>query len=363
MGDGNKSERGVLFEPGIHTLGMTKPVQEVDQILRGNPDVHAWNSEIKERLIGHKPGIVAVDSMVPAGVYDANGLTLEDKAVIWNLMPGKPRELNGSDSILALAGDNLYGFPDTYSAFSIGIRVANAAALVAGSNYVVRQVSGMHIDSSTDTSKNQEGDISPRHMSRRKFLGNLASLIAVGIVGSELIASESPWGLPLRPAESVATAYEDISIQRFIDQDHVFEFLTGRTALLIAKMHDALNMGIYMEPKRLGSVVMGDAHMYEVEELLQDPKKRASCIRRHTELMLQIARKSNIYFSSHWSPRERQKWVMRNQASMQLYRVRELDYKRFKTNPRAELDRIIQLEQTVTSPSVSAAIDGLLVDN
>jgi hypothetical protein len=388
MGNVRQPSPDVYFEAGIHPLSESSATKSMNQTLKGNESVHVWNEAVRKRIGSYSPDIIAIDSLLPVGIDQTGGMNFYNKALVWNFMPGRPSELNGTDEIFVIAGDNTYNFPNpndtTDSALRFGGSVGYVAMAYSLGIAIDKHVPGRKQkpliqkqqpkkseiydwkieDGFTESTEpydwaTQETLKTEALTSRRKFFRLGLGALTIAAVESTWIAAYSPWRTIEKYAEEADTAVESVSLQRVVDPDHLEEYLTGRTALLIAKTNDAINM-MNSKANNRGSVVMGSEHSYQANDLLRDPEMRYAYMRRHTELMLEYAKKSKAGFDGHWTSLQRQQWVMKNETSMQIFRVLEPDPVRFKADPKAEIDRVIQLHETINSPSASAAIDGLL---
>jgi hypothetical protein len=359
----SRDDLTVYFEPGMHPLFTSTVTAQTAQVQQGDFNVHAWNSAVRERMRTYKPGLLAIDSLDPLDVGAHGDLDTQSKAQVWYAMPGTPSQINGTDEVLVVAGDNTYNTPHGNSLEDMALRYANmamwgvvgAAGTALISSLMRKGSRPQHGD--PDSSAVQEDGSSVVDMTRRRFL--FSSLGAALVFGQHSIAPFSPWRSPEPIAAKVDDVAETMSLEHIVDPDHQYEYLVGRTALLIAKIHDAAAVSGVAKPETVGSVVMGDSHMFESNDLLSDPSLRAKSIRAHTVAMLEAARGDHTTFQGQWSTQQKQQWVIGRESTLQLLLVKEPDDARLQQDPVAELDRTVQLVDQIEAPSVVQAIQGL----
>ena len=348
----------VYFEPGIHPLITGTAERQFSQVQHGNLNVHIWNEAVRERMKSYSPDLVAIDGLGVFDTVDSNA-----KASVWYSLPGRPSQINGTDEILVVAGDNTYNSQRGNSVEDLGIRLANmvmyAAAGTLGWHFISKLIrdSGRlapKASADTDASKDQPSSMA---VSRRQFFR--------GFVGASLffnqpnVVAYAPWRFPEPLSTDVDNVAQSISLERLIDPEHEYEYIGGRTALLIAKIHDVAMTRRYTDKITAGSVVMGAAHTLQSNNLLSDPAMRADYMRKHTALMLEAAKGDNEFFERQWTDKQKQLWVIEQESKLQVFRVKEPNDTNLKQDPETELDRIVTLVDDISAPSVVKAIKGL----
>lgn len=350
--------------------------KSIDATKSGDVGAHAWNSEVADRMESYNPPILAIDSVYPSH-YATNGADFDYRAALWNLLPGKPSDINGSDEVFVVAGDITYGEADPNSLIPFELRLAT---LWGGAylGYKAGQAAYGALRDKTAKSErphswpyDQEAEeqreaverdptqMTPDQLTRRRFFGQVGAGIAVGAAFSSWLAAYSPFNVPRDVAGSVDQAYQSVSLDRIIDWDNNYDYIDGRTALLISKLGDSMRwMGLGALAS--GAVLMGKDHLDQSDSLLKDGDLRNTYIRQQAMLMTGAAKDDTKFFGGHWTPRERMRWVLDMQRKIQIFRVTEPDDEAFKAHPKAELKRIIEQVDEFYSPSVTKATQNVI---
>jgi hypothetical protein len=361
-------EPAIRFEPGIHPIDESTAEHLLKRTLSGHADSHAWNTDVRRRISGYQPAMIAIDGLIPVGIDDDGKIDINQKAWIFNSMPGTPHQLNGSDEIFVLGADNVYGQDDGNGFLPFELRLATRIAVVG---LAAKLAVNAHDKVVANRNKQAEPAIydwereeqrekrEPAVYSRRMFLGLAAGSLTFAAFASNKIAASSPWQFSTHAAEGVFNATEEVSPDRLVDLNHTYDYMLGRTALLYTKLGDALFLASPKVREKGGAFVMGADHIFRADEIMHDYNVRQDCIRRHTELMLAKVKNDTKNFTGKWTAKERQQWVRDNQTTIQIYRVSQPDKKRFKKDPKKELERIVRLEDTIKSVAVIDAIEGL----
>jgi hypothetical protein len=356
---------GITIEFGNHVLHENEQEDTFKKTLQGDDGSHFWPSEVRHRMAAYKPDVIAVDSIEP--VYLADGrVKVQDKANIWTLLPGKPSELNGTEQIHVVAGDDMYGETDANTLEPLGLRLITRAGLgyvgykALTTVYKLSRSDFQLPENPTDDDYKERRLFHKRQMTRRRFIGmcGVAAGITIGISGK--LSGELPRGRFQEVTEEVGAVSDEVSLDRIINPNDVFSFADGRTALIIAKMKDVIGRGSF---GLTGSVVLGTGHLAHSRELLHSGAMRDRYIRRHAELLVDKARKDiNFYADSKGKahPEDQAKDILKYHRKIQVFEVLEPDDKRFKSNPKKEIDRIVRLVDSFVSPSVTAATEGIL---
>lgn len=356
----------------MHPLDGADYEKIAKKTLQGHTNSHIWNGMVRRRIHSYRPEIIAIDGLEPVGIDEGGGVDLKQKTWVWNLMPGSPSQLNGKDEILVLAGDNTYGETDPNKTLASEVRILSYIATIGvtaglaklAHDYLVKhrtvppQPEVYDWDQAEEQEKLAEAAEYAR-MSRRRFLGLAAGSVAFLSLNSNQMAAVAPWEFSKNAAVDTYNIANTVSLDRIANVDHIYDYMEGRTALLAAKTKEMLNSLGIKDRQQGGAIVMGNAHSFEADNILSSYHKRQTCIRRLTELMLAKAQTDTKEFTGKWTPKTRRQWVIDNQAAIQIYSVKEPDKKRFKADPKKEINRIVKLEDTLTSYAVKDAIEGL----
>jgi hypothetical protein len=367
----------IIFEPGVHPLTEDETDDIINKTREGDADSHLWNGGVGERMDNYNPPIIAIDSMRPTDSPEDQGF--DYRVSLWSSLPGKPSDINGTDEILVVAGDMTYGEADFNTVIPGYLRIATAA----GGMYIGYKAGETAYKALRDKTADSElphswpydweeeelrqkveqdpNLLTPDQMTRRRFFGRIGAGIALGAAMSGWIAAYSPFNVPKDVAASISEDYQSVSLDRLVDWDDNYKYLDGRTALLIAKLKDSMDLrGFGFDSTTRGAVLMGKDHLDQSSTLLKDSVARDRYIRQQAQLMVALAGEDTDYFTGRWTPMERMQWVIDMQRKVQIFRVTEPDEEAFKADPRAELARIIEQIDEFDSPSVTAATEGVL---
>jgi hypothetical protein len=351
----------VVFEPGIHPLGSGWD-NKMFSVEDGNLRPHVWNEAVRSRMRRYRPGLVAIDSLLPMEVDADGSISYDTEANIWVDLPGTPRQLNGTDEILVLAGDNTYGSSDPNTGEDLAIRSANICLDFGIAQLGAATLAATAHEAEVRTSKELWPNLLlEQRISRRELFGLAAAAALIFCVASPTISAESSRHTPEHLLNEVDDVYTHSSIERLIDHDHLFDYVLGRTALLIAKVNDAAaNTNLTVPQPLTASVVMGSAHEYESARLIADPKYRAACIATHTRLMAEVVKAEPSDSILDYYPGGRMAWLSDQQTTYQIFRVRQPDMAQLSPNPRDVLDPYVSFVTQANAPSVEQAIAGIL---
>jgi hypothetical protein len=341
--------RGHLyFEPGIHPIDAVSQEEVITKVQSGELD-SLWNAGIGRRIASYKPDFIAIDSLSASDVdtYGNAEISGVAKAIIWAAMPGFPKELNGTDSITVVAGDNIYHEPTVNN---LSNNLLNDTSLV-GTMYAAIGV-GATIDKMRGPVEktNKAGKTTS---SRRTFLSHVAAIATVSMLAGEMLLPRSYDEEAVR-LDADLQHVPKLKLGEWINEKDVYDYINGRTALLITKMSELVTQG------SVGCIVMGDAHFPEALPLLKDPIKRESAIRLHTSLMKQALRTDTSIFDNQSTYQDRCAELYTEQTSSTLITFTQPDLDSYRSNPLKEIDRTVTFKKQVVSPTISADIQGLL---
>lgn len=360
----------INIEPGVHPTHEDEQQKVFDATEQGDANSHAWNSAVRRRISTYRPSVIAVDSACP--VINTEEIDFAYKAALWTLMPGKPSELNDTEEILLVAGDNVYGGPDPNTLTRTLIRSSvlygstYAGAKIAMATYDRLKSDPRKLGSSeaevydwekVEASEAEQDATKTKQMTRRTMLGIMGGAFALATGLSSRFAAESPFGFATDTMAEVDTRYSKIDPDHAIDLDGSYDYVDGRTALLIAKLQETLSLKGVKDPAAL---VVGDAHLSKASLLLGDAKAREEYIRRHSELVINDAKKDINFFAEPSNTDQRAQRALEKQTRTQVYRVREPSETAFRANPQKEIDRVITLVEEWDSFSVTSATKGIL---
>lgn len=348
----------VHFEPGVHITSVKDVEKLYEKIDDGNPNSNEWNEAVTMRLADYKPELIAIDSLTKPP--DSDSLDIDYKKFVWRVMPDRPSRINGGDSIQVLAGDNTWNSPNANTTSNYLTRVAFHGILL-GTGAVTgiqldRMVHGWRrwqagYDHVTGNFDNEAAD----QVSRRNFLKKTGFAAAAIALASNRIASYSPYEPVTEAMEKVYDQTAMLRPDRLLSDEN---YLDGRTALLIQKTYDALEL----TGMQVGSVVMGDSHIHFAQELLSNSDRRAQLIRKHTELMVEAAPTGESFYSKEDPKKfvqERIEGIKKWQVGFGILTISEPDDKKFKQNPEKEIDRIVKLDDIYQSKVITEVIKDL----
>lgn len=321
------------FEPGIHSLDFALIDEQIEEVQNGNLSLHAWNGAVHKRMKSYRPGLIALDSI--------NAIPATSKAELWYGLPGTPRQMNGTDDILVVAGDNTYNASNPTSE-------DRALDFASGSIWASLGMAGGLLIRSL-----REGEQSRLTMGRRGFLTGFTGAALMHI--QPILTAYSPWRSVIPLSTEIDDITEAASLDHIIDLNHIYTYAEGRAALLITKIHDAAQAIRDRTRIEAGSVVMGSGHMFRSDDSLSDPTLRAKYIRRHLTLILEAMREQPAQSSEGFNVQD----VIDAESLVQIFRVQQPDPVRAKQDPVAELDRIVTPIDQFKAPSVVEAIKGL----
>jgi hypothetical protein len=363
----------ITIEPGNHPTRSEEQMDVLRAVEHGELDTHMWNGAVRQRIGAYRPSMMAVDSICPR---INNKIDASDKAKLWAMLPGRPSELNGTEEILVIAGDNTYGGPEANTGLSRFLRTATflgsmyAGSAIAKSTYdslkkeppkpstPQMQIYDQEIVEASEQQQKTELDrLLSKQMTRRTMLGISAAGIAVAANFAAALAAESPFGFGTDAAAEIEEKYSKVDPDHIVNLGDGYDYVDGRTALLIAKLKDMLDFKKFDNP---GSLVIGSAHLSKAEDLVNSADLRDEYIRRHTKLLIDEAGKDEKLFSNPSDREQRVKWALDMQKRIQIFRVLEPDEKAFSSSPKREIDRIVELVEEFESPSVIAAVEGIL---
>jgi hypothetical protein len=347
----------ITIELGNHPADARDQDAVFKKTRQGNDSSHFWPSAVKHRMAKYKPSVIAIDSAQP--VYPTHGkVPYEDKANIWTLLPGKPSEINDTEQIFVVAGDNTYAESDANTYELVGLRMLSRA----GFAYVgYKALSGAYKlsrsdiplpEDPTEDDYSARRNLRKRQMTRGHFLGMMGGLagFAVGLSGQ--LSADLPRGIFHDVTGEVGAEADELTLDRVLNPNDSFSYADGRTALLIAKLKDVIGKKDF---GLTGAVVLGEAHNAHSQELLNDGALRDAFIRRHAELVIKKARTDNDYYSDS-KAREQ----LRYERKIQIYEVTEPDDKAFSADPKKEISRMVTMVDEFKSPSVITATSGVL---
>lgn len=362
----------VHFEPGMHALDEYDWGKIQQGLSDGNPNSNDWNEAVTDRVREYEPSVISLDGLFFNGDKSTD-YSIERKVGLWAIMPDRPSRLNGTDSIYVLGGDNTYGGKYKNGEWDSGVKEVLVESGSFAAIIMTASVLGTLGDEAYYGWKRWQKGYDPyagvfdeekaAQVSRRSFLRYLALGSAVltfrGSVLPSALAAYSPWG----PVSDVAKAFveetEFLQLSRRFGQR---TYADGRTALLIAKTFDTLNNKDVNLANGRGAVVMGNGHIPFSSEYLEDEDTRADAMHRHTEALLQEALTVPYFNDEHKhkvTVTDRQQAVLEAERKYVLFEVKEPDDKRFRKDPKKEIDRIVQFHGTYTAPSVVAATSDL----
>ncbi|HVF69833.1 MAG TPA: hypothetical protein VNA13_04705, partial [Xanthomonadales bacterium] len=259
--------RVIRFEEGIHPDKAGPLLQEID---RGNPNAFAWNSAVSTRMRTYSPDYVAIDGL--EHFSQSNEIAI--KRAIWISLPARPSKLNSEGRIYVVAGDNALAYlQDSVTESSLAAVGRNLLFVGAGAT------AGVAAQKGAEGVIDHQKEPKP---TRRQFLGYVGALTGYGLASAVHLTAQSPWPSTQQVLRGVSNSLEPLC---FLSGETVIK---GRTALLIAKMEDALK---YLPPQlnssSVGSIVMGSAHTFDVDEMLSSKEKRAKYIRAYAQMLME----------------------------------------------------------------------------
>lgn len=364
----------VVFEPGQHPLAAGSWSVMIDSTISGNADEHLWNNEVADRISAYKPSIVAIDSVEPETPRLHEPLMT--KAAIWTALPGTPNKLNGTDEIFVVAGDSVYGQKDPNDRVSLALRTVSTFGLMyLGYKVGIQTYNAFKSDNPEpeipaiydhEVREDQEAAITAhaekesQQLTRRNFLGLACGMAVLGSGFANQAAAISSSQNGKDAAGLIDTEFGNLSLDRALNRDHQYDYLDGRTALLIAKLHDVIGSGAYVDSRSTGSVVMGSGHLAAAAELTTRADLRDQRIRRQAELSLERVASDEPYFGWKSSAEERATYILNHFRAVEVYRVTEPSKKAFERDPKAEIMRTVSRVDRSESPTVVAATNGLI---
>lgn len=265
----SRQQYDIHFEPGIHpnpladTLLRRPTEKEIrGKFLQGDLTVHDWNPEVVKRMREYSPlvlGLEGIGSILGLGDY------------YWPALPGSPREMSGREIMYLVSGDKTYGsiLKDPKIA-----RMDNTREREYALKFLAEQGGTLMLPIVMAFLIKRFGE---EAVTRRDLFRHLSKVVKVGalalVLGRFLPLLAYPFS-PTSEIEGAAKVVTGLTKPRLIDS----KWLDGRTALLIAKTQDAMEL-LKLPEGTAASVVMGSAHTYEADKFLNDKKAREEAIR------------------------------------------------------------------------------------
>jgi hypothetical protein len=269
--------RGIHLEFGIHSNKSRKRMfTTVEEDLHaGYLDSHTWNPAVASRM-DYEPSIISIDGLF-AGMGD---YTDKEKAKerVWRLIPERPKKFNKRGELLVVAGDLSYDEsrppelkpqkPDFDKKENQQIRDIQKESYLDTLPSLAATVAFAAVLMAAPESK----------LTRRKFLKRT---VTAGLLtsGAYTVSSLAPFIAALSPdrrASYVAEEITKISFSVFSENN----WLSGRTALMIAKCDEARLQGVAPVGSE-AAVVMGSNHAVDANYLLHSREKRIKAISRY----------------------------------------------------------------------------------
>lgn len=361
----------VHFEEGMHSKNRQEQASLMERVIRGEPNANEWNWSVSERISSYKPGLIAIDGLWPY-YYEDGDISLDAKKFIWASLPDRPSRLNGTDEIVVLGGDCLYGSDGKMSSGPTPQRAIVAGSIVASGIYAGTEIDQL-LESKQRRAQESEIDMAiaeidpirlkhalDTQIDRRRFFTLAGALTASAVVFSPQILTYSPWTTSQRMLRAINDTQKDVeNLLPFSDTDTI---LVGRTALLIEKTYEVLKSGIDIGTSSVGSVVMGNGHTYRAQEFLDNPDARSQSIEDLTRKIVEFALADDKFFESYDNTGDtnmRIRYVRDQLAKIQLYKVKEPDDDLFVKDPFAEIDRCVSLIGEYQSPRIDEVTAGL----
>lgn len=348
----------LFLEFGNHETVHKYADEMYDRMLAGNMHSTEWNESVTERIRKYSPGMITVDSAIPA-MYDGGGEDYEVNQKVWyyHLMPDTPRMLTGRDEIILLAADF---HPLHYEPNSLRSELAslvNCATFVGSST-----VAGLGVGRGIDAVKNllhvdeDKGDVNVlmSRMKRRQFMGLVLAAGSTALYYSDRLLPFSSYRKTQEYGQLLARVTNPVhAIENSIDGG-MTKLTDGRTALLIAKSQ-------YVGEKELAkthwqpvSVVMGSAHVNRSYDFLRSEKQRIHAIK---DLALYIAETMpQPAKDAKYTKEERIKSCFAWLRICELIKITEPDPIKFKADPLAEIGRTVTHIRSYIAPEVDEAL-------
>lgn len=299
------------FVTGNHATTEHDITVNANKLYGGDLTAHQWDSKVPKELktLSPQPTVLAIDGMAPEhpGQQGVRDYDAGQKLVLWQLMPGAPSEINSSGDVFYVAGDvarGSYGnaleplftqnasssdaqnkaiqtlkesYPDLFATSSLVLpdfykvlpsSLAVFAALKAAVELGDKQYTKAHPEVSE-----------AKKFGRRSVLqlGAGLGILATGFA----LAKYGPWiNVPKPSGDNFLDTVMRIVKRENADQKSI----DGRTALMIEK-------GI-VAAESLGqkdvTVVAGDAHEHNKDNLLANPQARADAVVAYAKILLKI---------------------------------------------------------------------------
>lgn len=354
------------IEPGVHPVQLEASNAIFEKINNGDLDAHMWNGSVAGRMSSYEPTIIGIDSVEPSRADTPQAVGTDYKKHLWAWLPARPSELNDRAEVFVVAGDNTHYHPEPNDGKNAGLMFLTAGTLAAAGYKAGSMLdsAGEEAEPSKKQIYDQDRENTPeksslRIHSRRQFLAGMGAAAGLAILQMPNIAASLP-KIGERAFREIEEETSKINLSRRANIDGIFDFVDGRTALMIAKMNDTFKRPLFAGYKNVGSLVVGSGHLAKAEELKRDPISRDEYIRRHAHLVIEKAREDEEYFTDRSTPHDRAADMLATNGRVEIFRVTEPDEKRAKADPTGEISRSIELVDWFDSASVGQSTSGIL---
>ena len=262
----NSEYPNLRFEPGLH-----------ERVDTPRPD---WNRQMARRLSQYNPEFLSIDGM-------QGGSDLQFSLSLSEGFPGRPDEINTKSEYIYIVRGDVFDY--TQSNWSLEEQVAQA---LSDTNQLDKEARGgvvTEIFAASVLSSVILGVSNRPVITRRDFLKKtLAYSAAFAIFGSRAGQVASMIAAPFTPSETQRDVLLRVARLTKPILTKTLWWVDGRTALLIAKTQDAIDL--LQKPRQTsGAIVMGNAHMFMAETLLRDRSERQQKIRDFAKYTLETA--------------------------------------------------------------------------